>query len=196
MHERHRTPDLRIAERAQPAGLCRRVQLDPRPDGLDQEDVGQAGDDGFAARAHRPRLGCHEVQGTVHPLRLRRADRLDDDRAWQEPDQLPRGWVVEANDRAQQACRGAVTALTQHFVLLAQVLLRHVEQRDTWRTRLAGQAMSIAVRHERKIARMQNAWFEARDVEPALTPRHDVEHQRVLERGRISPQGAVKSHRL
>jgi hypothetical protein len=52
--ECHRTPDLAVAQRAEPARSCGGVGFDPRADRLDDEDVGKAHHRRFAARPQLP----------------------------------------------------------------------------------------------------------------------------------------------
>ena len=88
MDERDRPADLRVLERTEPAALRRGILRDPGADRLDHEDVGEAGDDRFPARAQLTRFGGHEAQRSLEPVRLGRAPRLDLDPARTRRDQV------------------------------------------------------------------------------------------------------------
>ncbi len=57
--------DLLVAQRAEPAGPRGRVGLDPRPDRLDHEDVGEPRDHRLAAGAQLLRLGGYQGREAI-----------------------------------------------------------------------------------------------------------------------------------
>ena len=71
MDERDRAADLLVPQRAEPAGLRRRILLDPGADGLDHQDVGEASDDRLAPGPQRPGFGGHEAQRALDPFHAR-----------------------------------------------------------------------------------------------------------------------------
>jgi hypothetical protein len=56
-----------VLEGAEPAGAGSRGGLDPGTDGLDDQDVGQAGDHGLAAGLQGSGLGSHQPEDGLHP---------------------------------------------------------------------------------------------------------------------------------
>ena len=71
MDQRQRAADLRIAQRAQPACLRRRILLDPGADRLDDQDVGKPRHDRLAAGAQLACFGGHQAQRALQPFELR-----------------------------------------------------------------------------------------------------------------------------
>ncbi len=60
--------------------------------------------------------------------------------------------------------------------------MKRLKARPGGRSGLTHQPVTLAVRHEREIARLELAAFRALDLEPAPARRHDVEHQAVRHR--------------
>src|SRR4051812_47394211 len=58
--EGERPADLLVLEGVEPAGPRRRGRLDPGPDGLNDEHVGEPGDHGLAAGPELPGRGRHQ----------------------------------------------------------------------------------------------------------------------------------------
>ena len=67
MHQRHRRADAVIVQRGDPAEGFLAYALDPGPDCLDHENVGQPGNHGFATGQTLPGLARDETNGAVQP---------------------------------------------------------------------------------------------------------------------------------
>ena len=57
MHQGQRTPDLPVAQRAEPTPPCGAVTFDPRANRLDHEDIRQPRDHRVATGSRFPRFG-------------------------------------------------------------------------------------------------------------------------------------------
>ena len=107
---------------------------------------------------------------------------------------MMRRGMVEADHAAHQAGARAATAVAENRVAFVHV---HVGKRiDAGRgnPRLARQAVSPAVRHEREVARLEHTVLDSIDRDPAATLRNCVKAQ-ASNGGSSSAQGAVSSDR-
>jgi hypothetical protein len=66
--------------------------------------------------------------------------------------------------------------------MLADFLARKIEELRRANARLAHQPVALPMRHEREIAGLELARFNAVDLEPAAARSHEVEHHAVLQR--------------
>ena len=62
MHERKSATNLLVLERAEPSALRSRILRYPRPDRLNDEDVGKASDDRLAPGTHFLRFYRHQAE--------------------------------------------------------------------------------------------------------------------------------------
>jgi hypothetical protein len=167
--QRDSAPELPIPERAEPSRLRGGILLDPSPDGLDHEDVGEAGDDRLAPRPQLLDFGRHEAQRALDPLRLGRIRRLDADHPRQDADEVTRGRVVEADGAADETRRRAAAAVLDDLVPLAELLAGDIEEPRAGHAGLTRQPVSLPMGHQSEVARLQRAGLGSVDLEPAPT---------------------------
>lgn len=168
--------------------------LHPGPQRLDHQHVRQPRQHRLAARTQLLGLGGHESQRLVHPLRVRRAPRLDVQHTGQQRDEVARGGLLEA-DRAAHHLRGlAARAVPDRLVTPTAHLARDVEEVHGRHARGAGEPVALgggtgtgAARHQHEIAQLQQACRLAGYIQPAPPRRHHVEEQ-AAGQGR-QPQG-------
>jgi hypothetical protein len=158
--------DLRVLERAEPAGAGGRGGFDPGPNRLDHEDVGEPRDDRLAAGAELARLDCHQPQRALHPGRAVGVGCLDEDRRREDPDQVEGTGMVEPHGAADHRRRRAAGhAVAQDLVAVARALEVELEDVRDGDVGLAAQPVPVAVRHEREIAGLQPQRVGAVDLE-------------------------------
>ncbi|MCY1443484.1 hypothetical protein D9M71_599030 [compost metagenome] len=147
--------DLAVLQGAEPAGLGRRITLDPGADGLDHQDVGQPRHHGFAAGAHGAGLVTHEAQGALQPVGMFGACSLHMQHWRQQPNQLPRHRMLEAHRAANQAGRRATAAVADDLVALTHAFPWQVEQRHRSHAGRAEQVVAVSMGHQRQVAAAQ-----------------------------------------
>jgi hypothetical protein len=106
-------PVTRLKARANAASEAT-VQGRVGADGLDDQDVGQAGDDGLPAGLEGSGLGGHQLEDALHPAGAGLVGGLDVEDGGQDPDQVAGHGVVEA-DRATDQGRGGATAAVRRI---------------------------------------------------------------------------------
>lgn len=175
MDERERVADLAVLERAEPAGLCGWIGLDPGADRLDHEDVAEAGDDRFAAGSELLRLGGHQPQRALHPIELGRAGWLDVADRRQDLDEVAGGGMVETNGSADQHGARAAPAMAEDLIAVADLLTLELENSGRGSSGLAAQHVPLAVRHEAEIAGLQHGGAGLAGLEPDASRGDHVE---------------------
>ena len=193
MDQGNRPAHLRIAQCPEPTGLGGGILFDPGPDRLDDQNVGQAGDDGLAARAQRLGFGGHEADSALDPVRLEGVARLDGDQAGKHLDEVVGGRVVELDSAAQHRGGRAAAIDPQELVALAQLPAGQIPEIDGWQAWLADQAMPIAVGNQGQIARLEEARRGAIDFEPGPAPVMMWNMRELGNAGSPNPHGAVKA---
>ena len=175
MDERHRAAYLSVAERAEPARPRGGVSLDPGSDRLDDEDVGQARHDRFAARSQLLGFGRHQPQDALHPVDLGRLGRVYVDRRRQDVDEVARRRMVEADGAADEGRPGAAAAVAKELVAVAHLLERQVEDRRSRRSRFAVEPVAFAMGNERELAGVEPLGVALLGLEPEAPRGDDVE---------------------
>ena len=176
---RERGPDAFVAQRAEPPAPGLGVFYQPGADRLDHEDVRQARHDRLAARLARARLGGHEAQRAVHPLRVRCVPCLDVDQAGQQIDKVACGRVIDAHGAADERRLVTAAAVGEHFVPRCDALDREIEVVDCARALALHDEMARAAWHQRELARAQHRRLGIGELDSALARGHDVEHHAI-----------------
>ena len=187
--ERERGADLRIAEGAEPAGLGRVGGPDPGADRLDDEDVGEPGDHGLAARPRVTRLGGDQPQRALHRFVLGSAG-LDPDHVGKRRDEVARGGVVEADGAADEPSLRPAAAVAQDLVALGDLLAIDLEDAGRRRPGLASQPVAGAVGDQRHLATPEHEPVAGLELELEAARGDDVEPEvRGKRRQRHPPRG-------
>jgi hypothetical protein len=94
------------------------------------------------------------------------------------------GSADQAGERTQPvACVvDAAAVLPQHFVALADLFARQIEELRADDARRARQPMTVAARHDSEQPGTQQPRLPRCDLDPALARGDDVEHPAVLDR--------------
>ena len=101
------------------------------------------------------RLGGHQPERALHPVRARRVDASTWMSARQDLDEVVRGRVIEAHRAADQRGRRAALAVAEDLVALADLLAVEFQDVRRGRAGLAAQDVALAVRDEREVAGLQ-----------------------------------------
>jgi hypothetical protein len=181
MDERKSATNLPVLERAEPSGLRSRILGHPRSDRLDDENVGEATHDCLAARTHVLRFNRHQAERAVDRFQLWGTPGVYRDHAGQQSDESLSHGVIEANGSASDCRRRAASAIPENLVPIADLFAWKIEQLRRTHTVPARQPVTGAVRHERELAGLQHVVFASVYFHEALTQRHDVEYQTVVE---------------
>jgi hypothetical protein len=172
---------LPVLERAEPSGLCSRILRHPRSDRLDDENVGEASHDGLAAGTHVLRFNRHQAERAVDRFQLWGTPGVYRDHAGQQGNESLSHGVIEANGSASDYRRRAASATPENLVPVADLFAWEIEQPRRRHAVSTRQPVTGAVRHERELARLQHVVFASVYFHQALTQRHDVEYQTVVE---------------
>lgn len=119
MHQHDGLADVPILNGTEPIGFPGGSALDPGPDRLDDRDVGEARDDGLAARAEFACLRGHEPKGRRQPVDLINATRLEIYDVGEKRQEMTRRGVIESSRAADQSCWRAAASIPQDRVAVA-----------------------------------------------------------------------------
>jgi hypothetical protein len=126
--QRDRLADCGISKCTEPATLRGGVGFDPGSDRLDDKDVTEAGDHGFATRPCRSCLCGHQGQDCRQPAPLvALGGSVDVNDFGQRCEQAACCRVPELYDTADDVCGFATSSLTKDCVLPADLVVWQVE---------------------------------------------------------------------
>ena len=174
MHQHDGLPDVPVLNGAEPTGSTCGTVLDPRPDRLDDKDVGEACDDGLAARAKFASLRSHEPKGRRQPVDLIEATRLEIDDVGEKPHEMARGGMIESSRAADQSRRRAASSVPQNRIAIADIFMIKLVDAGRRRAGIAEEPVAQSVGDERKVARLK-LLAPASHFKPAGTGGDDVE---------------------
>src|SRR5262245_48062994 len=102
MDQRQRLTDLRIDQRAEPAGRTLARLHEMRAHGLDEQDVSEAADDCFRARLSCRHFGSDELERGFEPFDRRAAVALNVNDWGQRPNQRITSGVINTKAAADE----------------------------------------------------------------------------------------------
>ena len=141
--------ELRIAHRPQPRRAGGVAARDPRPNGLDHDDVAQPADHRFAAHRVPLDLLGEQVEGGAE---CRAAGRAHVDDRWQRVEEPACDRVLQAQPAADQFGQRAAVSVAQHRVVVGVVLVGKVGDVGELVGVTGVDAVAGAVRHQREVA--------------------------------------------
>ena len=186
-------PDLTILDGSEPTRPLGGSLFDPRPDRLDDQDVGKARYDGLATGAELERLRRHEPKRVRKPIDLIEVGRLEMNDVGEEGDQMARRRMSESHHAADERRMGASPTVAEDGVAITEALVvKLIDARGGQRARIAKQPVVQSMRDEREVASLEQPTLDS-DFEPTGPCREKLTQFSRL--GSSSAQGSVSSHR-